>query len=232
MFNSKFVDFLKTFNKVSNGVILSYPITSGKTDCSDIGFTFDISKFDDSKFDEKIGFIDLASFLNIFNLVDDPEITIKDGVITAKNKDSKVVYLTTAAPVLYELHEFPSSQFDVMNSIPSVVEIPLSASDIKRIKTASSSFKELDAISIKGDDNVTISLTSVGKFRTSSNSFQINKDVASKKNFDVYIKLDTFNKLPVLDYTVKVKYNETKDCFRLLFGTCIDGFELFVSTNV
>ena len=231
MFNSKFVDFLKTFNKVSNGVILEYPVTSGKTDCSDIGFRFDISKFDNNGFEGKIGFIDLSSFLNVFNLVEDPDVSIKDGVITAKDSNSKVVYLTSATSLISEF-EFPASQFDKIHSIPSVVDIPLSASDIRRIKTASSSFKDLNAISITGNESVTISLSSVGKFNQTSNSFQITKDISSNKNFDVYIKLETFSKLPVLDYTVKVIYNQAKDAFKLLFISSIDGFELAVSTNV
>lgn len=231
MFNQKFVDFLKTFNKISNGVVLEYPVTSGKTDCSDIGFKFDISKFDDTQFEGKIGFIDLSSFLNVFNLVEDPEVSMKDGVIVAKDNNSKVTYLTTT-PSLMEDFEYPATQFDRMHAIPSVAEFTLSASDIRRIKQAGSSFKDLNAINFKGDDTVTISLTSTGKFNQSSNCFTINKDVETNKNFDLFVKLETFSKLPVLDYTVKVKYNEAKDAFRILFETSIDGFEMFVSTNV
>lgn len=231
MFNQKFVDFLKTFNKISNSVVLEYPVTSGKTDCSDIGFKFDISKFDDTKFEGKIGFIDLSSFLNVFNFLENPEVSMKDGVVEAKDSNSKVTYLTTAPSVLDDF-EYPATQFDRMHSIPSIAEFTFSSSDIRRIKQAGSSFKDLNAINFKGDDSVTISLTSTGRFNQSSNCFSINKDVSTTKNFDLFVKLETFSKLPVLDYTVKIKYNEAKNAFRILFETSIDGFEMFVSTNV
>ena len=231
MFNQKFVDFLKTFNKISNGVVLEYPVTSGKTDCSDICFKFDISKFDDTQFDGKIGFIDLSSFLNVFNLVEEPEVSVKNGVIEAKDNNSRVTYLTTT-PSLMADFDYPVSQFERTHAIPSVAEFTLSASDIRRIKQAGSSFKDLNSINFKGDDSVTVSLTSTGRFNQSSNCFAINKDVSSNKNFDLYVKLETFSKLPVLDYNVKIKYNEAKDAFRILFETSIDGFEMIVSTEV
>lgn len=233
MFNSKFVDFLKTFNKISNGVILEYPVTVGKTDCSDVGFKFDISQFDDSGFSEKIGLIDLSSFLNIFNLVDDPEIGYKDGVITTKGDGCNVSYITSAIDIISQF-EFSPKQFEVMDSKPSVAEFPLTANDIKKLKSAASSFKELNAITIKGDESISISLTQVGKFSQSSNSFEIVKgDFSSEKNFSKDISIETFGKIPVIDYTVKVKYNEAKDAYRFLFvADNIPGFELFVSTNV
>lgn len=105
---------------------------------------------------------------------------------------------------------------------------------IKKLKSAASSFKELNAITIKGDESISISLTQVGKFSQSSNSFEIVKgDFSSEKNFSKDISIETFGKIPVIDYTVKVKYNEAKDAYRFLFvADNIPGFELFVSTNV
>lgn len=231
MFNAKFVDFLRTFSKITNGVILEYPVTGGKTDCSDVAFKFDISKFDDNGFDGKIGFVDLSSFLNVFTLVDEPEVSFSDGVISASNKDCSVKYFTSAVELISQ-YSFPVKQFDTAKSKPCVAEIPLSSADIRRIKSASSSFKELNAVCLKGEDNVVVTLSQVGKFNQSSNSFSITKNVDVKKNFEVSIALETFSKIPVIDYTVKVIYNEEKGKFRLLFvADNIPEFELFVATN-
>lgn len=233
MFNTKFVDFLKTFNKISNGVILEYPVTAGKTDCSDIAFKFDVSLFDENGFDTKIGFVDLSSFLNVFTLVSEPEVSFADGVVTASDDECTVKYFTSAVELLTQQYSFPAKQFDAAKSKPCVAEIPLTSSDIKKVKGASSSFKELNAVSIKGDESVTITLSQIGKFNQSSNSFSIKKAVETKKNFELAVSLETFSKIPVIDYTVKVIYNEEKDKFRLLFvADNIPGFEMFVAANV
>lgn len=233
MFNQKFVDFLKILNKISNGVLLEYPVSIGKTDCSDIWFRFDISKFDDTEFKDKIGFMDLSSFLNVFNLVDEPEVSLSNGVVIMKDKNSKVSFLTTAQSIMgpYVLEDPLPAFFDKLDKFPTIAEIPISASDIRRIRQASSSFKEANVINFKGDDSVKVSLTTKGKFNQSSNTFDINKDIIPKKNFDLYIKLETFSKLPVLDYVVKVKYNEARGKFKLWVETSIDGFVLLMSTD-
>lgn len=232
MFNTQFVEFLKTLNKVTNGIVLEYPVTSGKTDCSDIGFKFDISVFDDSGFEGKIGFVDLSSFLNIFNLFDEPEVQFKDGVISAKDGNASVKYITSAIDLISQF-TFPVEQFSKTNDIPSVVEFNLSATDIKKLKASASTFKDANAVVFKGSENLEIALTQVGKFNPSANCFKITKDITSNKNFEVSVSLETFSKIPVIDYTVKVKYNESKDAYRLLFvSNDIIGFEMCVSTNV
>lgn len=232
MFNTKFVDFLKVINKVTNGIVLNYPVTVGKTDCSDIGFKFDISQFDDSAFDSAVGFVDLASFLNVFSLVEEPEVEYSEGVVTVKDKETTIRYITSAVDMISQ-YQFSPKQFEIMEGIPSVVEIPLTANDIRKIKAAKASFKELNTIVLNASEQVTIALTQVGKFNLSSNSFVINKDIVSEKNFSVNMSIDTFNKIPVVDYTIKVKYNPDKNQYRLLLtADNIPGFELFVSTIV
>ena len=231
MFNSKFVEFLKTFNKVSNGVVLEYPVTSGKTDCSDIGFKFDISVFDDSAFEGEIGFVDLASFLNVFGLVDSPEVSFSDGVIEVTGGSVSAKYITSAVELISQ-YKYSKEQFTKTADIPSVTEISLTASDIKKLKAASSTFRESNAVVFRGSETVEVALTQVGKFNPSSNSFKIAKDAESSKNFETSVSLETFSKIPVIDYTVKVKYNETKNAYRLLFvADNVPGFELLVSSN-
>lgn len=231
MFNSKFVEFLKTFNKVSNGVVLEYPVTSGKTDCSDIGFKFDISVFDDSAFEGEIGFVDLASFLNVFSLVDSPEISFSDGVIEVTGGSVSAKYITSAVELISQ-YKYSKEQFTKTADIPSVTEISLTASDIKKLKAASSTFRESNAVVFRGSETVEVALTQVGKFNPSSNSFKIAKDAESSKNFETSVSLETFSKIPVIDYTVKVKYNEAKNAYRLLFvADNVPGFELLVSSN-
>lgn len=232
MFNTKFVDFLRTFNKISNGVILEYPVSVGKTDCSDIAFKFDVSQFDEAGFDGKIGFVDLSSFLNVFTLVDNPEVSFSEGVVTAANNECSVKYFTSAVELISQQYSFPAKQFESAKSKPCVAKIPLTSSDIKKIKAAGSSFRELNAVSLRGSDTVEVTLSQVGKFNQSSNGFSLMKDIKVEKNFDLAMSTETFSKIPVIDYTVNVIYNEEKGKFRLLFvADNIPGFEMFVATN-
>lgn len=232
MFNRESVDFLKVMNKITNSMVLNYPITTGRTESADIAYKFDLSKYDTDGFENPIGIYDLSTFLNIFGLCDeDREVNIDNNSITVSDKTTSVKFLTSATSVLSP-YEFKQEQFDKTNEFPSVLEMNLTAEDIRKLKSASATFKELDTAVISCDESVELSLTQIGKFNKSSNSFRIKKNEESTKKFNVGISLETLSKIPQVDYTLIVKYNESRDAYRIILKTDkIDGLSLVISVK-
>lgn len=232
MFNRESVDFLKVMNKITNSMVLNYPITTGRTESADIAYKFDLSKYDTDGFENPIGIYDLSTFLNIFGLCDeDRDVNIDNNSITVSDKTTSVKFLTSATSVL-SAYEFKQEQFDKTNEFPSVLEMSLSAEDIRKLKSASATFRELDTAVISCDDSVELSLTQIGKFKKSSNSFRIKKTEESTKKFNVGISLETLSKIPQVDYTLIVKYNESRDAYRIILKTDkIEGLSLVISVK-
>lgn len=232
MFNRESVDFLKVMNKITNSMVLTYPITTGRTESADIAYKFDLSKYDTDGFENPIGIYDLSTFLNIFGLCDESrDVNIDNNSITVSDKTTSVKFLTSARSVL-SAYEFKQEQFDKTNEFPSVLEMNLTADDIRKLKSASATFKELDTAVISCDETVELSLTQIGKFNKSSNSFRIKKNEESTKKFNVGISLETLSKIPQVDYTLIVKYNESRDAYRIILKTDkIEGLSLVISVK-
>ena len=232
MFNRESVDFLKVMNKITNSMVLTYPITTGRTESADIAYKFDLSKYDTDGFENPIGIYDLSTFLNIFGLCDESrDVNIDNNSITVSDSTTSVKFLTSATSVL-SAYEFKQEQFDKTNEFPSVLEMNLTADDIRKLKSASATFKELDTAVISCDESVELSLTQIGKFKKSSNSFRIKKNEESAKKFNVGISLETLSKIPQVDYTLIVKYNESRDAYRIILKTDkIEGLSLVISVK-
>lgn len=232
MFNRESVDFLKVMNKITNSMVLTYPITTGRTESADIAYKFDLSKYDTDGFENPIGIYDLSTFLNIFGLCDESrDVSIDNNSITVSDSTTSVKFLTSATSVL-SAYEFKQEQFDKTNEFPSVLEMNLTAEDIRKLKSASATFRELDTAVISCDESVELSLTQIGKFKKSSNSFRIKKNEESTKKFNVGISLETLSKIPQVDYTLIVKYYESRDAYRIILkADKIDGLSLVISVK-
>ena len=232
MFNKESVDFLRIMNKITNSMVLSFPVTTGRTESADIAYKFDLSKYDTDGFENSIGIYDLSTFLNIFNLCDeDRNVEISENVITVSDKTTSVNFLTSATSVLTPF-EYKQEQFDRSNEFPSVLEMTFTAEDIRKLKSASSTFRELDTAVISCDDSVELSLTQVGKFKKSSNSFRIKKSETGNKQFIIGIALETLSKIPQVDYKMSVKYNEPRNAYRIILTTDkIEGLSLIISVK-
>lgn len=233
MFNKESIDFLKSINRISNSIVLTYPVTTGRSEGSDIAYKFDLSKFDNDEFPE-IGIYDLAGFLGIFSMFEpDRKVQIVDNVVTVSDSTTSVNYLTTAPSVLTQF-TYGIQQFEKTNTFPTVLEMPLTVEDIRKLKIASSNLKELDTAVIRSlDDEVTLELSVLEKFKKSSNSFKIRKPVSGTKNFSIGVSLETISKIPQVDYTLIIKYNETRDAYRIILKTdAIVGFEMNLAVKV
>ena len=136
-------------------------------------------------------------------------------------------------PQLLTAFDVNPEQIEIVDSKPSVAEFVMTAEDIRKIRSASTAFKELDFVEIKAEDCVELSLTSSGKFNATSNSFTIKKACNPSKNFDILMSLETFMKLPMHDYNVNIKYNEARNDYRILLKSItVQGFKAQVSVKV
>lgn len=227
MFNTETVNFLKLMNKITNSMILTYPITTGKTESSDIAYMFDLSKFDTDGFDTPIGFFNLSSFLSAFSLFDDSrEVKLENNIIKISDKNTSVGYLTSACDILQQ-YSFKKEQFDKNSEHPVVLNMKFTTDDIEKIRCAHTVFKELDHLIISCDENTVLSLGTVNNFKQSSNYFNIKKNEISDKNFTIGIALDIIAKIPPIDYDLKVIYNEGRNAYRIILS--VDTFSLVMS---
>lgn len=227
MFNNETVNFLKLMNKITNAIILTYPVTTGKTESSDIAYMFDLSKFDTDGFDGSLGFFNLSSFLSAFSLFgEDRDVKLENNIIKISDKNTSVGYLTSSQEVLQQ-YSFKKEQFDKNSEHPVVLEMKLTSDDINKIKCSSNVFSELDHLIISCDDETVLSLGTINNFKQSSNYFKIKKQEVSTKNFTIGLALDIIAKIPQIDYNLKVIYNEERDAYRIILNT--ETFSLVMS---
>lgn len=239
MFSNELVNFLKSLSKLSNSVILKSPITTGKSEANDVAFKFDVQKVgnhpEDDFGDIQIGLFDLSAFLNVLGLFGDAsnrEVEIENSNIKIFNDVSKANYIMTEPEILSNYVADPA-QIDKSMQFPTIAEFSLSVDDIKRLRTSSVAFKDLDLIRISAEDEIEISLTTSGKFTKTSNSYTIRKSCQPQKIFNVKLGLETFMRLPMHDYTVQIKYNETRNAYRiLLLSKTVEGFVMQVSVKI
>jgi len=230
MLNRQTLDFLKIIGKFTDVTILRYPVTCGISEDKDIVYSVDLSKFDTDGFDTVLGIHKLNSFLNMFNMFDnDYELEVDNKSITVKDSRTSVRYLL-AVPEAIASYDTKPEQFDLTANIPSVLEFELTADTIKKLKAGASSFNELNTVLIEGGDTPNISLVQTeSREGMSSNLIKINIDEEANKDFKTGISIITLGRLPLGDYTVKVKYNEAKDKYRLfLESKDIEGFKIIL----
>ena len=234
MFNKEFISVLSQINGLTNSIVLKYPRTVAVTEAQDILIHLDVSKVDTTEFPE-IGLNNsLNEFLSLFKLfgpdrnvsLDGSNIVISDGNITSS-------YITDNIQLL-ENYNKDATQFDRTEEIPSVAEFTLTTDDISKIKSASGVFKDLSEVIVTSkDSDVTISLGATNKFNAKSNTFSISKEASTSKDFSVKIDIKSFTMIPSSNYTVKVKYNSSRDAYRLLLvSESLEGFKLIMSVKI
>jgi len=229
MFNKDVINVLTQINGIADSVILKHPITVAKSESDDMIVACDISKLDADQFPD-MGIMDLGGFLNIFKLFpDDADCDISGNTINISSGATSSTYITDLI-ALMDAFDIDSSRFDKTEAVPSVATFDITSDDIKKIKSASGVFKDLDEVIFESKDgDVIVSLGSTGKFNAKSNTFAITKPAQTSKEFNIHLAAENFKKLPVSDYQVQVKYNSSKDAYRvMLFNKSLDGFKIMM----
>lgn len=229
MLNTATQQVLKQLNSISDKVILKYPVTTLCSESAEIIVNIDISALESESF-ENLGIFELSKLLNLISLFES-DATIKADnekiTITSSDNSNSAVYLLSDEFSL-KPYEKPASLIDSSLNFPFVSEFELSSNEIKKIMKANGIFNNLDGLEFSSvDGNTILKLVLNNKYDISSNSYSKTFFGSSNKNFNLKIKSEIFNKLPITNYKVKVAYNEVKDAYRILFLT--DVFKIAVA---
>ncbi len=216
MLNNNTQEVLKSLLPMNNSFVVDYPsmtiVDEHKTMMGRIN-----TEILDDEF-ETFGIYDGANFLSALGLLDNAEIELKDNLIVAKD-DNTVMNFLTSSPSSLEDSVAKHSVFDTTLAAESVLEFEITVDTINRLKKAAGVFKTMNALSIVKSDDVYMKMATKDTFAASKNEFnvKITPDLDIAQSFDISIPLENILKLPVVDYTVKVKYNKDKDVYRVIF---------------
>lgn len=234
MFNKNVIEVLQQVNGVTNSVILKYPQTVAVSESQDLMLLVDISKLDDTPFPE-IGLKDsLSDFLALFKLfAEDRSVQIEGNTIDIASGSTSSSYIMDNIALMDAYNKDPE-QFSKTESVPSVATFDISLDDIKSLKSASGVFKDLSEVIFKSQDgDMKISLGATNKFNAKSNTYSVTKQANTTKEFEIKIPVDNFKMLPASDYTIDVKYNSSRDSYRILMtNKSLEGFKILLSVKV
>lgn len=229
--NKELTNTLSQLNTITNTVILKYPVTVAASEAKDIYVHLDVSQIDPNGF-PNIGLNNnLNSYLNLFKLFDDSRtVSFNGDTVQISSGEITSSYITDNV-ALMEAYDISPEQFQKTEEVPTVCSINLTVDDIKKLKSATSVFKDLSEIIIKCQDSeVSMSLGATGKFNARDNSYKIKKDAQSTKDFEIKIPVENFKKIPESEYTFEVKYNEARDAYRILMkNKSLSGLKLIMS---
>ena len=229
--NKELTNTLSQLNSITNTVILKYPITVAASEAKDIYVHLDVSQLDFNTFPD-IGLNNnLNNYLNLFKLFDDNRtVTYSKDTIEISSGEITSSYITDNV-ALMEAYDISPDQFQKTEEVPTVCGIDLTVDDIKKLKAATGVFKDLSEIIIKCQDSeVSMSLGATNKFNARDNSYKIKKNVSSTKDFEIKIPVENFKKLPESEYTFEVKYNESRDAYRILMkNKALSGLKIIMS---
>lgn len=229
--NKELTNTLSQLNTITNTVILKYPVTVAASEAKDIYVHLDVSQIDSNEF-PNIGLNNnLNSYLNLFKLFEDSrKVNYNKDTIEISSGEITSSYITDNV-ALMEAYDISPEQFQKTEEVPTVCSINLTVDDIKKLKSATSVFKDLSEIIIKCQDSeVSMSLGATNKFNARDNSYKIKKDAQSTKDFEIKIPVENFKKIPESEYTFEVKYNESRDAYRILMkNKALSGLKIIMS---
>lgn len=232
--NKSVLQILKEINKITDSVILKYPITIAASESNDIKVMVNLGNLDENAFPD-IGLLNsLKSYLSLYDLfTDERKVTYENDTINITDGDLSSSFISSSL-LLMDAFNIDSEQFDKVSAAPSILEFTLTIDDINKLNKAAGTFKDLNEIIITSIDSEScISLGAIGKFNAKNNSFKIKKSEKSSKDFTIRIAMDNFERLPVTEYNVKIKYNAAKDSYRLLLeSNKIQDFKIILLTKI
>lgn len=216
MFSKEFLNALKNINGYGDKVLLKYPVTVFNSAAKDVVATINAQSLGCEQF-EDTGIYELSKFISMLSVIENAEVKrIGKKLVIQATTESASFNLCDLD--LLEQYNLPVEVISNLDKFPSVSEFDLSANDLQTIKKAASILNELNALQIKGfNNNTEVSLSFHNRYISNANSFEKDYLGTANKEFQIKLAMENIQKLPVTDYSVKVKYNEEKDAYRVLF---------------
>lgn len=223
MINKDTRGILKSLISVNNSMIVE-PVMHGADEFKSILFRANLNELEEGI--QEFGIFDMSSFLSSLDLLEDATVELDGNTITATDATSTLKFITSDISALEDIAIKPSI-IDSTIQAPSTLEFNFGSELLTRIKKASGVFKTFDtAFLICDEGNVEVKLGSKDSFSRSNNSFAISvePDMNAGRNFELAIPLESLLKVPGMDYTLQVKYNEAKDAYRIVLNNTILTF--------
>ena len=216
MFSKEFLNTLQKVNTYSDKVVLKYPITVLNSDSNDVIITINAQNLGCSEF-ENTGIYELSKFISMLGIFTEADVKREDKLLKIHSVTETAAF-TLCDLDLLKAHDLQAELITNLDKYPSVSEFEFSANDLAVFKKASNVLNELNALKIEGSGgNTEVSLALHNRFNASSNEYNKVYLGTSQKDFVVKLGIENVQKLPGVDYTVKVKYNEEKDAYRVIF---------------
>jgi archaellin len=229
--NSNAIKILSSINGITNSMIYRYPRTVFNSDVGDILVSVNTAELQEQEFAEfGINSIDeLLSAVGLFG--DDKKIDLENGVITISEGSSSVQYITSNISLL-KMYDKDYSIIEKTAQANTVCTFNLGSELIKNLKNASSVFKSLEDVIFQSQDgDLNITLGSLEKYNTSSNTYKTSIASESTKEFKISLPVDNFKKLPEADYVVEVKFNESKNAYRMILSHIELDMKILLALN-
>ena len=215
---------LKSMLSINNSAIIE-PTTYGRDEFSSIIFRLNLEDLETDPLPE-FGIFDMGSFLSALDLLDEPTIELSGNIITATDANSTLKFVTSDISSLEDIAVKPTL-IDSTLKVASILEFNFGAAALAKLKKAAGTFKVFDTLFIINDKSgIQLKMGTKDSFSKSNNSFsmKIESDVNTGKEFEIALPLESILKIPALDYTFHVKWNEQKDAYRVVLDNAIMTF--------
>jgi len=224
MINKQTQTVLKSLLPINNSFVVNYPNMTIVDEFKTMMGRVNLSKLEDSI--PEFGIFDGARFLSALDLLDTPEIVLNNNTITASDDYSTMEFITSDVLSLEDCVA-KESIISTSEAIPSTMEYKVDTEMLNRLKKASGVFKTMNTLFIvKDDTGVYMKIGSKENFNASKDSYniKITPELDNSGHFELPVPLENIMMLPAVDYTLKVKYNEKRDAYRIIMDNDLYTF--------
>ena len=235
MFNKDVIKTLKSVLPITESVVLKYPTTYLVSAERNFIVKMPISQLDTDSF-SNIGFNhSLNDFLNLVDLFPDTvKITQENDVITLKSEDTDATFITDDISLL-EQYNIDETQIEKTKQCDTVASFDLTVAEIEKFKKASNVLKNLTDLAFESKDGkINMYLTNTSILNSKSNSYSVIKSAQTTKEFNLYLMVADFAKIPSTEYSVEIKYNANakRSNYRVLMKSkTLENFEIVIGIN-
>jgi len=230
MLNQKTRKILVQLGNINQTQIISYPVTVVKMGGSIQAF-LDISKetgCNESEFEE-LGIYNINELSSVIDVIENPEISSKNGILTIKNQNYKTTYATTSIDLIESQVRGNPDLISRIRKNKKILSFKLESKDLNNINKMCSLRRNLSDLKIISKNNkIILSVTSIEK---SSDSFNINIQGECEDDSEMTLLIDSVNKLPISDYSVDIFKSEKGSLVAVFSSLDIDTLDIILTSK-
>jgi len=227
-------EVLSLLSEVNKIGVIQYPITSIKSESGSVVAFFNTKELGEDEFNS-FGIFNMNELLQVINLSEEPLVELNDNIIDITSKDSKTRYITTDLGILGDYTKITPVVLEKTKAVDTVLEFELTSDLFTKVKKASDVFKNLEDLIITSkseDDSIYLEVGDANTRIKNSNSYKLAINGSSTKDVNININVKNLKIIPNGDYIVQVKYNKSKDAYRILMTSKdIDSLEFILAVQ-